>query len=96
MWFALAALLLIFLVVLIVGIGIGYLLHWLLPGVELGVGILIGVVTAIGSVNFFLLASRALKLVEREQLLEEMISKAEIDEIELKPVRRWRKRKRDG
>jgi|GEM_PF-1680575 len=26
------------------GIGIGYLLHWLLPSVDLGVGILIGVI----------------------------------------------------
>ena len=37
--------LLIMLVLLGIGLGIGSLLHWLVPAVDLGVGMLIGVVT---------------------------------------------------
>ncbi len=32
-------------VLLALGTGIGFLLHWLLPSVDLGIGILIGVIT---------------------------------------------------
>ena len=36
---------LIGLLLLTLGAGIGFLLHWLLPGVDLGIGMLIGVIT---------------------------------------------------
>ena len=38
---------------LAVGIGIGFLLHWLIPAIELGMGVLIGVVATGISVYFF-------------------------------------------
>ena len=38
---------------LAVGIGVGFLLHWLIPAIELGMGVLIGVVTTGLSAHFF-------------------------------------------
>ncbi len=40
-------------VLLGVGIGIGFLLHWLMPSVDLGVAMLIGVVTTGLSLHYF-------------------------------------------
>ena len=49
--------LLIFLIVelflIALGIGVGFLLHWVIPGVEAGTGILIGVVATAFSIQFF-------------------------------------------
>jgi hypothetical protein len=46
----------LYLVILIVmvclGIGIGFLLYWILPGVELGIGVLVGVVATGFCVDF--------------------------------------------
>jgi hypothetical protein len=96
MFVVLAIFLLIFALVLAMGIGIGLLLHWLLPGIDLGVGILIGVVNTIGSIHLYMRANSAVELAEDDHLLEELISRADVEEIEVKPVRRWRKRRRNG
>jgi hypothetical protein len=43
------------------GVGIGFLLHWMLSSVDLGMGILIGVVTTGFSIHYY---SRLMKFVE--------------------------------
>ncbi len=75
------------------GIGIGFLLHWLLPAVDLGVGILIGVVTTVASVNLFLRINSITEQIEDETLLQEIVSRRTLRVVEAKPVRRSRKRK---
>jgi len=40
-------------VLLAVGIGIGFLLHWLVPAIDLGIGVLIGVIATGFSLFFF-------------------------------------------
>ncbi len=55
---------LIMLVLLGVGLGIGALLHWLVPAVDLGVGMLIGVVTT--GLALHLLA-RLIAVLERSE-----------------------------
>ena len=53
MLFSMLILFLVILTVLLcVGIGIGFLLHWIMPSVDLGVAILIGVVTSGISIRF--------------------------------------------
>ena len=42
------------------GVGIGFLLHWVLPEVDLGIGILIGVVATGFSTHFFVRATASL------------------------------------
>ncbi len=50
------------------GVGIGFLLRWLLPSVDLGTGILVGVVSTGLSVHFFL---RMLALSEYLDVMED-------------------------
>ncbi len=76
-----------------VGIGIGFLLRWILPAVDLGVGILIGVVTTVASVNLFLRVNGIAEQIEDETLLHEIVSRRTLRAVEPKPVRRSRKRK---
>ncbi len=54
------------------GTGIGFLLHWILPGVDLGIGILIGVVTTIATIGFYMRLNRITEQIEDEMLLEEI------------------------
>ena len=75
------------------GIVIGFLLHWILPAVDLGVGMLIGVVTTIASVNLFLRINSITEQIEDETLLQEIVSRRTLRVVEPKPVRRSRKRK---
>jgi len=46
--------LVIFLFVFGMGLGVGFLLHWLLPAIDLGVAVLIGVVT-ISVTSYFMM-----------------------------------------
>jgi hypothetical protein len=78
------------------GIGIGFLLHWILPAVDLGVGILIGVVTTIASVNLYLRFHGITEQIEDETLLQEIMSKRSFHVIESKPGKRSQKRKAPG
>jgi hypothetical protein len=75
------------------GIGIGFLLRWILPAVDLGVGILTGVVVTIASVNLFLRINGITGQIENEELLHEIISGRALRVIEPKPIGRRRKRK---
>ncbi len=59
--------LLINLVLLGCGIGIGFLLRWIFPAVDLGTGILTGVVTTSVSLVFL---TRLLRLVDKVELEE--------------------------
>jgi hypothetical protein len=49
------------------GIGIGFLLHWLLPAVDLGMGILIGVAATAASLHFHTRALNALNEYEVDE-----------------------------
>ncbi len=75
------------------GIGIGFLLHWILPAVDLGIGILIGVVTTIASVNLYLRFNRITEQIEDETLLQEILARRTLRAVETKPAKRGRKRK---
>ena len=55
------------------GIGIGFLLHWILPAVEIGMSILIGVVASGISLHFGIQLNSFLgDYVEEELFLEEL------------------------
>ena len=43
------------------GVGIGFLLHWMLPSVDLGMGVLIGVVATGFSIHYY---ARLMKVVD--------------------------------
>lgn len=75
------------------GTGIGFLLHWILPGVDVGIGILIGVVTTIASTGFYLRLNRITEQIEDEVLLEEIKSNLKLRAVEPMPVARRRKRR---
>jgi len=47
------------------GIGLGFLLHWLFPGVDIGMGILIGVLATTAAVHFH---TRVLNALDEYQL----------------------------
>ena len=79
--------------VLGLGTGMGFLLHWILPAVDLGVGILIGVVTSSISIYFFARLSSLRDELEDEALAQELRSRLTDHPIELVPVKRNRKRK---
>jgi len=78
------------------GIGIGFLLHWILPAVDLGVSILTGVVTTIASVNLFLRLNSITEQIEDETLLQEIMSRRAFRVIETRPTKRGQKRKAPG
>ncbi len=86
--------LLITLVLLAVGLGIGSLLHWLVPAVDLGMGMLIGVVTT--GLTLHLLA-RLVAVLERSEDDTQAELEAEIRPIltqyEIVPRRRRSKRR---
>lgn len=84
--------LLIKLFLLGVGIGVGFLLHWLLPAIDLGSGVLIGVVATGLTLHFF---GRLLALVDSEP--EPVLSPETMQRItyliDPAPPRRSRRRK---
>ncbi|MFN8492417.1 MAG: hypothetical protein U0350_32750 [Caldilineaceae bacterium] len=77
---------------LAVGIGVGLLLHWLMPAIELGMGVLIGVVTTGISVYFFTRLMVATDAVSDEEVEAELPPRITylIDPL---PASRRRKRK---
>ena len=75
------------------GTGIGFLLHWILPGVDLGIGILIGVVTTVASTGFFLRLNKITEQIEDEAMIEEIKSNLKFRVVEPIPVARRRKRR---
>lgn len=93
MLWVLTVYLVINLCLLCLGIGIGFLLHWILPAIDLGVGILIGVVTTVASVGLFLRLNGITEQIEDETLLQEIISRQTLRVVEPKPVSRSRRRK---
>jgi hypothetical protein len=72
------------------GIGIGFLLHWLLPAVELGPAILIGVV---GTGFSCLLIGRLLAMAEESDIEEEEIVPPIVLRPVFQPPRRPRRKK---
>lgn len=65
-------LLILFLLILtllcVPGLGIGFLLHWTIPAIDLGTGTLIGVVAVSASAYFFLQVMALLEKTHAEQL----------------------------
>ncbi len=76
------------------GIGIGFLLHRLLPAVDLGVGILIGVVTTGFAVYFYGRLLAALQAHEDQQAIEELEQEIIPRIFTMGPLPSERKRKR--
>ncbi len=75
------------------GIGIGFLLHWLIPAVEIGIGILIGIIATGMAIHFF---ARLTALSDTYDPLD-IVAGPEVrtlDAIESMRSRRSRKRKR--
>ena len=71
------------------GIGIGFFLHWILPAVEIGMSILIGVVASGISLHFGIRLNSFLgEYVEEELFIEEM------SEITPAPPRQKHQRKK--
>ena len=58
-----------------IGIGIGFLLHWMLPTVDLGLGILIGVVATGISFHFFTQLVNSLNEFHEQELEQEIEKK---------------------
>ncbi len=58
-----------------IAVGIGFLLHWLIPGVNIGIGILVGLISTIASAYLFVqtmkLSHRVDEFVAYEQNDEE-------------------------
>jgi hypothetical protein len=64
--------LLIKIILLAVGVGIGFLLHWMLPAVDLGIGILIGVVATAIAVHYFMQLMASLNEFHEQELAQEI------------------------
>ena len=56
------------------GIGIGFLLHWILPAVEIGMGIMIGVFVSGISIHFWIRMYSYLEDYAQEELFIEELS----------------------
>ena len=88
--FGMLFLYLLFNVLLIaLGIGIGFLLHWILPAVEIGMGIMIGVFVSGISIHFWIRMYIYLEDYAQEELFIE-----ELSEITPPPPRQKRQRKK--
>lgn len=89
-------LLLVFLLLLVllggVGIGIGFLLHWLIPDIGVDIGTLIGVVTAGWAIFFYARMMSAVSTIREDSELESV--RPEIEAVILKPIRPPRSIKR--
>jgi hypothetical protein len=70
--FQLALYLIIKLLLLLFSLGIGYLLHRWLPGIDLGSGTLIGLIATIAAIHFSSNLSRLMGRVKEVVLEEEM------------------------
>lgn len=61
------------------GVGIGFLIHWLVPAIDLGMGILIAVITMGFSIHYFV------RLIQFGEVLE----LPRFDEEDLPPIRAY-------
>lgn len=68
------------------GLGLGFLLHWVLPTVDLGVGILIGVVTTGFATHFFVRLNHLSEEVDDEALVQEIASRMRTRVFEPAPL----------
>jgi len=71
------------------GIGIGFLLHWILPAVEIGMGIMIGVFVSGISLHFWIRMYTYLEDYAQEELFID-----ELSDITPPPPRRKRQRRK--
>ena len=71
------------------GIGIGFLLHWILPAVEIGMGIMIGVFVSGISLHFWIRMYTYPEDYAQEELFIE-----ELSDITPPPPRRKRQRRK--
>ena len=71
------------------GTGIGFLLHWILPAVEIGMSILIGVVASGISLHFWIRMNSYLGDYAQEELFID-----ELSEMTPPPPRRKRQRRK--
>ncbi len=72
------------------GCAVGFLLHWLLPEVDLGIGVLIGVVATGFTIHFFSRIMVSMKAYE----LDEDLDPRPITLFELEPPRPSRRRRK--
>ena len=81
-------------ILLVVGLGIGFLLHWLIPTVDLGIGTLIGIVTLGFTARLFArIMSLPLGEIDDDPELVEPFTPRITYLIDPEPPRRRRKRK---
>ena len=87
---ALIMLLVINVFVLSAGTGIGFLLSWILPGVDLGTGILIGIVSSSISIYFFVRVTTTNIDPDEVEIDEEDYSQVKhaLEQMRKKPRRR--------
>jgi hypothetical protein len=92
--FFLGLFLLIGAVLLGFGVALGFLLHWLLPSVELGIGILIGIITLALTAQLFM-RTMSLPLLDDEPEYAESLTPQRIVTLipDSPPRRRGRNRK---
>ena len=81
--------LLINVLLIALGIGVGFLLHWILPAIEIGMSILIGVVVSGISLHFWIRLNSYLGDYAEEALFIE-----ELSEITPPPPRRKHQRRK--
>lgn len=81
------------LVLLALGIGVGWLLHWLIPAIDLGIGVLIGVVATGLSVYFFIRLMTARDVVIDDESDIDVLPRVTYLIDPLPTPRRTRKRK---
>ncbi|HEX6607174.1 MAG TPA: hypothetical protein VF276_09700 [Chloroflexia bacterium] len=87
--------LVILVLLLVVGVGVGFVLHWLIPGVDMGLAVLIGVLTSGMAIHFY---GRLTGLIEEAEPLDEEPPPGRPVSVRMYPVeqfapRRSRKRK---
>jgi hypothetical protein len=75
------------------GTASGLLLHWIFPGVDLGTGILIGVIAAGLSIHFFVRLMNSLESYEVDREGEETLRRFMYYPLPPSPPRPNRKRK---
>jgi hypothetical protein len=83
--------------ILALGAGMGFLLHWLLPAIDLGSGVLIGVVVAGFSIHFFSSLVTAINEYQSRREEEEKLAEIPVNPwwTGLPPGRRGKRRQRD-
>ena len=81
--------LLINVLLIAIGIGIGFLLHWIVPAVEIGMSILIGVVASAISLHFWVRL-----FIHLEDYAEEELFFDQLSEITPPPPREKRQRRK--